>query len=216
MLSNDQRKPGQRLASPLRSAGLGLLLLALAPGAPGQDKPVYKWRDANGEIHYGHAVPPELVEQEHARLSAQGTVVERVEKAGPPLTPEQREARDQERQSQQRERMLLATYRSEQDVMEARDQAVALLREQRRLAEEQLKQLLQRLAEATAVGARLEASNKAVPDDLQQTVTSLQEAIVRQERRLPRLDAAIERVRERYAQELRAYRDALAGDNSTG
>lgn len=197
-------------------AGLALLLLALTPPAPGQDKPVYKWRGEDGEIHYGHAVPPELVEQEHARLSAQGTVVERVDEAQPPLTAEQREARQQARQSQQRQRMLLATYRSEQDVMEARDQAVALLEEQRKVAEQQLEQLLQRLAEATGVGARLEASNQEVPEELRQTVTSLQQAIARQERRMPKLDTAIERVRERYTQELQAYRNALARDDSAG
>ena len=206
----------QRSCPRVRLTGLALLMLALAPAATGQDKPVYKWQDEDGEIHYGHAVPPELIQQEHARLSEQGTVLEKVEQAEPPLTAEQREAREQERESQQRERMLLATYRNEQDVMEARDQAVALLQEQLQVAEQQIEQLLRRLAEATEVGARMEANNEEVPEELRQTVTSLQQAIARQEQRIPKLDQAIERVRARYDQELQAYREALARDNSAG
>jgi len=87
---------------------------------------VYKWVDENGELHYGQTLPPEYKDLAHERLSNSGTVVDRTDRT---LTPEERKAlRDQEAVTrrllaerdarEKKDRLLLAAYRSEQDILE--------------------------------------------------------------------------------------------------
>jgi Domain of unknown function (DUF4124) len=92
---------------------------------------VYKWVDEHGVIHYGDHIPPEYATQERQVINKQGVEIRRLEAQ---KTPEQMAAEEQKRleaeQSQNRDRNLLTTYVSVQEIERLRDQRLTLLSDQ--------------------------------------------------------------------------------------
>jgi hypothetical protein len=113
---------------------IGVLLasFAVAGGqAPPTGRKVYKWVDEQGLTHYGDHIPPEYAAQERHIINSQGIEVERLEAQ---KTPEQIAADDQKKleaaQRESRDRNLLSTYVSVQEIERLRDQRVTLLQDQ--------------------------------------------------------------------------------------
>ena len=92
---------------------------------------VYKWVDEQGLTHYGDHIPPEYAAQERHVINAQGVEISRLEAQ---KTPEQLAAEEQKKleaeQSQNRDRNLLNTYVSVQEIERLRDQRLTLLSDQ--------------------------------------------------------------------------------------
>jgi hypothetical protein len=112
-----------------------LLALTVAEGVRAADsnngRVLYKWVDANGVTHFGDRVPPEYASQEQHVLNSRGYEINRLEAQ---KTPEQMAADEQKRleaqQSQTRDRNLLNTYASVQEIERLRDQRVRLVADQ--------------------------------------------------------------------------------------
>jgi hypothetical protein len=92
---------------------------------------VYKWVDEKGVTHYGDHIPPEYAAQEQHVINSQGVEIDRLDAQ---KTPEQLAADDQKKaeaeQSRNRDRNLLNTYGSVQEIERLRDQRVTLLSDQ--------------------------------------------------------------------------------------
>ncbi len=109
--------------------------LLATPGftaTPGNNgRVVYKWVDEHGITHYGDQVPPEYAAQERQIINAQGVEINHLDAQ---KTPEQLAAEEQKRieteQSRNRDRNLLNTYASVQEIERLRDQRVTLLTDQ--------------------------------------------------------------------------------------
>jgi hypothetical protein len=102
---------------------------AAAPANNG--RVVYKWVDEHGLIHYGDHIPPEYAAQEQHVINGQGVEISRLEAQ---KTPEQQAAEEQKKaeaeQARNRDRNLLTTYASVQEIERLRDQRVTLLSDQ--------------------------------------------------------------------------------------
>ncbi len=100
-------------------------------GGTTNGRTLYKWVDAQGVTHYGDQVPPEYASQEQHIINAQGVEIARLEAQ---KTPEQLAAEDQKRldaqQRESRDRNLLSTYGSVQEIERLRDQRLTLLTDQ--------------------------------------------------------------------------------------
>ena len=123
-----------------RSAALTLTLLWLGAGSavagePDAGRKLYKWVDSQGQPHYGDHVPDEYANQEQHIFNRQGIEVDRVEAQ---KTPEQAAADAQRAQAAQdsrnRDRNLLSTYASVEEIERLRDQRVGLLSDQIKVA----------------------------------------------------------------------------------
>jgi hypothetical protein len=105
--------------------------VAANPPQPGSSKKMYKWVDDQGITHYGDRIPPEYAAQEHDVINAQGIEVQRLEAQ---KTPEQLALEDQlkveEAQRASRDKNLLNTYVSVQEIERLRDQRLTLLSDQ--------------------------------------------------------------------------------------
>ena len=106
------------------------------------DHKVYKWVDEQGVTHYGDRIPPEYAAQAHGVINGQGIEVEHTDAQ---KTAEQLAAEDQKRldaeQSANRDRNLLTTYSSVQEIEHLRDQRLSLLTDQIKLKEQFLETL---------------------------------------------------------------------------
>jgi hypothetical protein len=106
-----------------------LLVLAALPA----EARLYKWVDEQGNVHYTDRVPPEVTERERAELDARGMTINKTQAA---KTPEEiaREKQLEELRAEQKrveaeqralDEVLLRTFRSEDDIVMARDGKVA-------------------------------------------------------------------------------------------
>jgi hypothetical protein len=139
--------------------GVALFLiaaLALPTVGSGQSRDgarLYKWTDKEGVVHYGDRIPPEYANLDRNVLNDQGV---RVGFEEGEITPEERAAMDarkaaEEQQRQirldaaRRDRMLLETYLSVQDIEDLRDRRLELLESQIKVTELYLMNLRKRL-----------------------------------------------------------------------
>lgn len=139
-----------------RRASLIAMLTLVLLGAPDASARLYRWVDAEGNVHYTDKLPPKASRQGHTELSTGGM---RVETVAPPPTPEERVAAEAlarqraaedariERQ-QQRDRQLMASFQVVDDVLLAREGRIAtidarsqILRDRIRTDQELLREL---------------------------------------------------------------------------
>ena len=110
------------------------VILLASPGfAAGatNGRTLYKWVDEQGVTHYGDHIPPEYAAQEKQVINSQGVEISRLEAQ---KSPEALAAEDQKKaeaeQSRNRDRNLLNTYATVQEIERLRDQRVTLLSDQ--------------------------------------------------------------------------------------
>ncbi len=150
-----------RLATPVLIAAAAFAATAFVAGAwsasstPSSARKVYKWVDDQGETHYGDRIPPEYAAQAHGVVNGQGIEVEHTDAQ---KTPEQLAAEDQKRvdaeQRANRDRNLLTTYGSVQEIEHLRDQRLSLLTDQIKLKEQFLETLNGKMSKLRTTTAR--------------------------------------------------------------
>ena len=117
----------------LLCAGMSLATTALAgnTSTPGSDRRVYQWQDEQGVTHYGDRIPPEYASQEHRVINGHGIEIEHTDAQ---KTPEQMADEEQRKvdatQRATRDKNLLASYVSVQEIEHLRDQRITLLSDQ--------------------------------------------------------------------------------------
>lgn len=133
-----------------RSAPLLVLLLLAASAAqaagPADGRKLYKWTDKAGQVHYGDQVPPEYAGEERHVMNARGVEVDKLDAQ---KTPEQQAAADAkvkaEAAQRDRDRNLLNTYVSVQEIERLRDQRLGLVAGQVKVTSQFLDTLQARL-----------------------------------------------------------------------
>lgn len=158
-----------RIRTLLALASVGLLLAATTAAA----QTTFRWRNAQGVVHYSNLLQPSAVERGYEVLNGSGRIIKRVPA---PLTPKQRaaaeaEAKRLEKQARaraaqaRRDNMLLRTFDSVKAIIRLRDSRLGALDRQLHLVrarERQLAASLQRLrrheANVTATGRGVPAS----------------------------------------------------------
>lgn len=125
------------------------LLVPLAAGAQQKPTSIVKWVDDEGIIHYGDSVPPEYADKPKEVLNDQGVTIRELEgkKTEEQLAAE-REAEERElaRELQARkDRSLLLTYQTIEEIEMHRDRRVELFQAQSRVTELYLRNLQRRL-----------------------------------------------------------------------
>jgi hypothetical protein len=128
---------GGRLAEEtlLKNAGWVIALLFLASAAAAatdtSGRKLYKWVDAQGITHYGDQIPPEYASQERHVINKQGVEVDRLEaQKSPDQVAAEEKARMDAALRAARDRNLLNTYVSVQEIERLRDQRMSLLSDQ--------------------------------------------------------------------------------------
>ena len=117
---------------------------------------MYEWKDDQGITHYGDRIPPEYATQEHRVINGQGIEVERTEAQ---KTPEQLADEDQKKtrcrgSARNRDKNLLNTYVSVQEIEHLRDQRLTLLTDQIKVTNQFLEMLNGKLNKLRAISAR--------------------------------------------------------------
>jgi chromosome segregation ATPase len=198
----------------------GLLLLpALFAPASAFGERLYKWIDANGQVHYSSQLPPEAAKQRREILDKQGRTL-KVYRAPP--TPEEKaeakrlaelEAKKQQRAEKRaiRDRSLLATYSSKKDMYVARDSRIAAIESLIHLTTSRISAMRHRLEQLTEDAAGYERSGKKMPASLLSQISNLHNHIKRNREFVEDKKQEIEDIRVQFDSDIRRYGELTSG-----
>lgn len=161
-----------------------------AAAGPAGGRALYKWVDEQGVTHYGDHIPPEYAAQEQHIINSHGVEINRLEAQ---KTPEQLAAEDQKKneaeQNRSRDRNLLNTYASVQEIERLRDQRVTLLSDQIKVTSQFLEVLNGKLKKLRVSSMRFKPYNsdpnaQAMPDQIAEDLVRVGNDIRTQEQNL--------------------------------
>ena len=199
------------------------VMLALLAGAAGaqtdKQKKLYRWVDKNGQVHYGDSVPAEYAEQDREVLNRQGVPVGREEGT---ITPEEaaakaladKAARDEQKRKL-RDRVLLQTYQSVQELEILRDNRLDLVDAQLTIQEQSLSNLRAQRAQIERMAARYAPANTAadaqpLPEELAADLDRSANDIQTQESNLVRRREERENIRKTFEADIERYKELRA------
>jgi len=194
----------------LRRAAVWALLFTLPLTAAA--KPMYRFRNAEGNMVVGYQVPPESVSGGYEVLNEKGMVVKVVPRE---LTEEERKERDAEEKLQreaeaEQERLrkwdesLMLRYSTVADIEDAKRRAMgnleinlAILKGNRRGYKQQIENYQAQLADAERAGTTVDVEHLREIENLQQQIKGIEKDIATREQEITAIsetyDADIER-----------------------
>lgn len=191
-----------------------LILGAICTDATGQQ--IRRWVDDEGVVHFGEFVPPEFADKDREVLNSQGVVVgfEKGEMSEDERAHMERLAREEERQQldaeagARRDRILLDTYLTVEDIEDLRDRRIELMESQIKVTEQYLSNLHKRLGglqrEAQRHAER-EGSENDVPPDLALDISRTQASIALYEDNLRRARSQKEELSAAFADDISRF-----------
>ena len=199
---------------------LSAVVLALLAGAAAaqsdKQKKLYRWVDKDGQVHYGDSVPAEYAEQDREVLNRQGVPVGREEGT---ITPEEaaakavadKAARDEQKRKL-RDRVLLQTYQSVQELEVLRDNRLDLVDAQLTIQEQSLSNLRAQRAQIQRMAARYAPVNtgsdaQPLPDELASDLEQSANDIQTQESNLVRRREERESIRKTFEADIARYKE---------
>jgi hypothetical protein len=192
-----------------------LLAVALAVAAPLAQAQLYVCTDARGRTITGDRPPPECADRAVRELRSDGSVRRVIE---PPLTAEQKAARDAEvkrqreeaekqRAQMRRDLALLETYASEAEIEDTRNRALGS-------RQQLIDRAIQRLADHQKERKKLDIeaefyARRQMPDKLKRAFDA-NAALMRSEQKIiDDVRADMDRVNARFDAELKRWRDLV-------
>jgi hypothetical protein len=148
---------------------------------------MYKWVDDKGVVHYSDKMPADAVDKGNVELNKQGIAVKRNDPA-PTLEQRKAKAAEEERQKHlarerevvdRRDRALMQSYTSEDEIDLARTRALATIDTQVQSAQAYSGQLIKRRTELEA--KRKSFGDKQVPPAFERELESIGEELAKQD-----------------------------------
>jgi hypothetical protein len=148
-----------------------LLLFLLACLSLSHAGKLYKWVDAEGNVHFSDQVPPEDAKRQRKVLSPTGRTIKTIDAAKTPeqIAEEKRrkriEAEQHRKEAEQRERdrVLLLTFQNVKHIISTRDAKITTIDSSIQLTSNQLKVQENRLQEYLRSAAEFERNGKVAP-----------------------------------------------------
>ena len=201
--------------------GIAMLIIAmsllLATTSPSAD--TYRWKDKDGKIYYGAAVPAEFADQPYEILNDAGIVIGQVQAT--PATPEVRveqapkktESLISEEEFQRRsDRLLLVKYRSEEDIATALEQEIVQFGYDAKLINLSFDTTNAAIREFIKKAADQQRAGGPIRREQQKEIKRLYNHLIRDEKRLANLEERKARTRVRLQADLERYRHLTSGN----
>ena len=193
---------------------------------PLQAGKLYRWVDEEGNVHYTDRVPPEQADKARTQLDARGLKIESVRAARTPEEIAKEKELERLRAEKQRlieeqkaaDRVLLKTFRSEDDIEMTLNGKLAAIDVQIQVIRGNIKRLKQKLARMQKDAAELELQGKKISsrflkeiDNSRQALKDSYAAIIRAEERKEHYRVVYKKDLERFRilRHLKSDRDRL-------
>lgn len=194
---------------------LPILTLSLLISSPLQAGKLYRWIDDQGKIFYSDKVPPTEVQHKLDTLNEQGIVVERV---GAAKTKEElaREAELEKRRQEQQQlieeqekadRVLLRTFRTEDDIIMARNGKLASIDAKLQIVRGNIRRQKSQLAELQLAAADMERAGQTVSPNQLKEIENTRNQINSDYQGIIAQEELKQQIREKYAADLARFRE---------
>ncbi len=190
-----------------------LVSLSLAGNTDSSGRKLYKWVDAQGVTHYGDRIPPEYASQESAVVNKQGIEVSRLEAQKTPeqLAEAERKKLDAERNAA-RDKNLLNTYVSVQEIERLRDQRLNLLADQIKVTSQFLEVLDGKLKKLRAASMHFKPYNSdpsapPMSDQIAEDLVRVSNDIHTQEANLQQKRTEAGNMREQFDSDISRFKE---------
>lgn len=173
----------------------------------------YRWKDKEGKVHYGAAVPAEYADQPYDVLNKTGLVIRHVEDTSIPLDviaeekiPEKDPLIEQEERQRQSDRLLVLQYNSEEEILNALQLEVAQLSYDSTLVLQARESTRQSIREQISKAADQQRTGQQVSEEQQKEIDKLYARLKRDEKKQLKIKQREERIRARFEMDLERYR----------
>lgn len=176
---------------------------------------VYKWVDENGKVNYSTVLPPEVANaRSHQRLTSEGLVAERYERVRTDEELANLEARrqaeaEEEAQreiEQQKDRLFLAAFPSENDIQRAFSGRRESLLTERRAMSSLREKNRERFGNLVEQAAAFERRGDPVPEFLVEQIEQQRFTIQQANERIAASDQRLESLEEELEDQLARFR----------
>ena len=190
-----------------------LFLIPLAVNAAEQK--VYRWTDADGQLHYGDSIPPEYAEFPKDVLNDHGVTVDNLEgkKTAEQLEQDriENERRVAKELQQRADQALLATYLTVEEILMHRDRRVELFQAQSRVTELYLSNLARRLETLRNEVANYKPYSEdpdapMIPQKLADQLKQTKNTIDRHQRNLKKFQSDEQQIIARFAGDISRFK----------
>jgi hypothetical protein len=190
-----------------------LTTLSIAATTPALAK-LYRWVDENGKVHYSDKVPPEHVKQARTELDERGLTKEQVERAKTPEEIAKQKEVERLRQEQQRliekqeqaDNVLLRTFRSEEDIILARDGKLAAIDSRIQMTRSNIGNLKSKLAELQQIETQHKGQGTALPAGVQEELELTHSQLEKKQASILANEQEKEAIRKKYQADLERFR----------
>ena len=170
---------------------------------------VYKCIDPTGKVYYSDKMNPDCGQA--SELNSQGVVMPKkkeVAKAGQPSKADPAQATAKESKEQERrERALMATYTTEEEIDAARDRSLAIPAQGMKTIESKLEKANQQLTELKKQADALATQKKKLPAQLLEDVNVVQKKISELEADLAQRKAQSDAIRVKFESDKKRFRE---------
>lgn len=202
----------------LRPSVVFPLLLLVGCGTAVADHNRYKWRDAQGNLHYSDSLPAEAARMGYEVVNSHGIVIKRVDRAKTKeelaqakLLAERRKAEREAAEIQARtDAQLLAGYASEADLTRSQRLKTEMLDQQINAARISLRNQEQTLADLLGRAAEVERSGQALPPAKAEELATIRKQVDEQRQLVERRVNERAYAEEQFEKELARYRELKA------
>jgi len=195
-------------------ACLTLAVLAVPAHAQGKAR-MYKCIDNAGKVYYSDKMNPDC--GQGTELNRQGVVMKKKEvaKPGKPVNAEESADADKNLQAQQRrDKALMATYTTEEEIDAARDRSLAIPAQGTKTTETKLDKANQKLTELKKQADALAAQQKPLPAHLLEDVAVNQKDIATLEADLAQRKAQSDAIRAKFDADKLRFRELRGGSQA--
>lgn len=195
------------------------LLATLAGAAVAADRPQldhnrFKWRDAQGNLHYSDVLPTDASRYGYEVVSPQGLIVKHVERARTPAEIAAAKASATRVQAERThadalaraDAQLLSGYPEESDLKRAQQQKIELLDQQVNAAQISLRSQEQTLADLLSRAADAERGDKKLPEAQARQLASMRKQVDDQRMTVVRRESERQAADEKFEIETLRYR----------
>ncbi|MCU7944254.1 MAG: DUF4124 domain-containing protein [Candidatus Thiodiazotropha sp. (ex Cardiolucina cf. quadrata)] len=176
---------------------------------------LYKWVDDKGQTHYTQTLPPTDAHRARSHLDEHGIVVKEVDAAKTEEELRQEAEQERLRQEQQRlveqqqsqDRVLLRTFRSEDDILMTRDGQLQAVDTSVRVTQANIKRLKTTLEEMQQDAAKRELQGRSVPKRMLQDIEIKRQALEDAYSSIIEREHDKNRIRQSFARDLKRFRE---------
>jgi len=200
----------------LIAVGLTVSTCAFAQGKAGHNR--YKWKDAQGNLHYDDSLPDAALQFGYDVVNKNGMVVKHVDRA---RTPQEQEAdklaaaklAEEKKVAEERtqhDQQMLAAYPTEQDLVRNQQAQIDSLDQEVHATQLSLDSQEKTLTDMLGRAADLERSGKAVPPALSKQIETQRGVVAKQKNYIAtKLKERVDTL-QRFTDQLAHYRDLHA------